>query len=69
MNYYAELRTARCTIEHHESDLYVLATPEARKLAEGAPNRSFFSSQIDGRTWIELPFAYTPFWDKVSNRA
>ena len=61
---YTKLRAAGCEIDHHESDLYVKATPEARALTSGHKNRSFFRSAVDGQTWIELPFEYMPFWEK-----
>jgi hypothetical protein len=59
---YDRLVAAGCNIDHHESDLYVEATPEARAITAGEKNRSFFRSQVDGKTWIDIPFAYAPFW-------
>lgn len=65
MTLYTELRDAGCEIDSHESDLYVLATPEARAIIEryGKPCLSFIS-QIDGKRWLDVPFMYEPFWDK-----
>ena len=63
---YAALVAAGCEIDNHESDLYVKATPEAIALTKDEPNRSFFTSNIDGARWIDLPFRYQPFWDKRS---
>lgn len=60
---YAALKAAGCELDHHESDLYVKATPEAIRLTAGEPNRSFFTSH-DGSRWIDLPFKYTPFWER-----
>jgi hypothetical protein len=65
---YDTLKAAGCKLDHHESDLYVKATPEALALTAGAPNRSFFTSQIDGQRWIELPFMYKPFWAAKARR-
>lgn len=66
---YSRLKDAGCELDRHESDLYVLDTVEARAIIEayeaggGLTNKSYFSSDSDGRRWIELPFAYQPFWD------
>jgi len=50
--------------DHHESDLYVKATPEAIELTKDFESREFFTSNIDGERWIDLPFRYDPFWDE-----
>jgi hypothetical protein len=65
---YAACVKAGCTIDHHESDLYILATPQAIGLTAGEPNRSFFTSQVDGKRWIDIPFGYTPYWESRSAR-
>lgn len=65
---YERLVAAGCEIDHHESDLYVKATPEALAIIEDyeaaskLKNRETFSSAIDGSPWYDLPFAYDPFW-------
>lgn len=65
---YERLTEAGCKTDSWQSDLYVLKTPEALAVIEafeaegGITNRSEFVSQKDGRRWIELPFAYSPFW-------
>jgi hypothetical protein len=65
---YDTLKAAGCQIDHHESDLYVKATPTALALTKGHPNRSFFISQIDRQRWIELPFMYAPWWRARAGR-
>ena len=67
---YERLCEAGCEVDHHESDLYVREAAEAEHaLLEHAketgcrPARSYFRSAVDGKRWIDLPFAYTPFWD------
>lgn len=69
---YQRLLEANCELDSHYSDLYVKATPEARAIIDeyrkekgltngwglGGP----FVSQIDGQTWIDLPFFYEPYW-------
>lgn len=59
---YEVLRDAGCTLDSHESDLYVLATEEARRLTEGQPSRSFFTDS-EGKQWVEIPFAFDPWWE------
>jgi len=66
---YAKLVEAGCDTNSWQSDLYVLKTPQALAVIEafeadgGITNRSEFVSDRDGRRWIELPFAYSPWWE------
>ena len=62
---YKELSQAGVEIDHHESDLYFLPSPEALDILSKYPNqsRSYFTNNIDGRQWIDATFAYDPFWD------
>lgn len=71
---YAKLIEAGCKVENHESDLYVQATPDAMRIvrAHGMHFDTFVSAppEGDGRTiWIEVPFAYEPFWTKTIREA
>lgn len=51
-------------IDSHASDLYVKSTPEVLALVQlSEKNYSTFKSNIDGETWIDIPFAYDPFWE------
>lgn len=47
--------------DHHESDLYLRDTPQARELLKSA-NASFtvFRSTLDNKQWLDIPFAYWP---------
>ncbi len=66
---YQALRAAGVPIDHHESDLYVLDMPIARTLiAKHGKKGTAFTSQIDKRRWIDVPFAYDPFWEKKQRR-
>lgn len=69
MTLYDEIKQANVPMDHHESDLYFLATPESRKILDKYPdkkqNSKCFISQIDNQIWIDVPFAFQPFWDKV----
>jgi len=54
-------------MDHHESDLYLLVTPESAALIaeyEFKANVRVFRSNIDGRQWYDIPFAYLPFWNE-----
>lgn len=62
MTLYDELVAAGCTLDHHESDLYVLATPEAWNIIRKYPY-GFTRFRSEGRNWIDLPFMYSPWWE------
>lgn len=64
---YEQLVAAGCEIDNHESDLYVKATPEALAIIKTFEFRNVtrFRNQIDGEIWLDCPFAYDPFWQKV----
>jgi hypothetical protein len=74
MSIYKALKEAGCEMDSHESDLYVKDTAVAREVlskhdirfneAEGGRSWGRFVSQIDGAFWIDIPFAYEPWWDR-----
>lgn len=54
-------------IDHHASDLYVRKTPESTEIINRLSNKSLvstFKDNIDGDIWYELPFCYTPHFNK-----
>jgi hypothetical protein len=56
-------------IDHHESDLYVLDTSEAREtIKKYGYGFTSFTSNIDGKRWLDVPFAYEPFWEERLSR-
>jgi len=73
---YQEIKAAGISYDHHESDLYILDTPAAREILTSHPmdstRRSYFIG-TDGKRWIDVPFAYEPWWEargvKSRNRA
>jgi argininosuccinate synthase len=67
---YQALLAAGIQTDHHESDLYVLDTPIARALIakSGLAMAKPFTSQIDGKRWLDVPFAYEPFWEKKKRK-
>jgi hypothetical protein len=53
---------------NHESDLYVPLTPTTQKLAiDYGINATSFTNQVEGGLWLDLPFQFKPFWDKVAS--
>lgn len=64
MTIYQELKQAGCTIDHHESDLYVKNDPSSREIIARwkEPTAKSFWSDLDQSWWTEIPFAYDPFW-------
>jgi len=54
---------AGLAIDSHESDLYLKDCLEARRLVQNSRSaHSFFTNQIDGKRWIDVPFCYDPWW-------
>ena len=63
---YEELKGAGIQLDSHESDLYALKTAESERIVKAwdyCCNVTTFKSQIDGKIWYDIPFAYKPFWD------
>lgn len=63
MSLYQELSKLGLPMDSHESDLYVKWSPEAAALVR-ATGRVFqsFRHQVTGERWLEVPFAYEPWW-------
>ena len=60
---YDELVREGFTLDHHESDLYVKDSPLARELIEKHKHAyTPFKDDIDHEMWLDVPFAYAPFW-------
>jgi hypothetical protein len=57
-------------LDHHESDLYVLVNEKSRPIVEKyVGSASVFKSNLDGKLWYDLPFAFAPFWEKAQGHA
>jgi hypothetical protein len=67
---YDECLEAGFDLDHHESDLYIKDCQAVRTLLNQR-GREFtqFTSQVDGKIWLDVTFAYQPYWDKVAARA
>lgn len=69
---YERLVEAGCETDSYQSDLYVRETEIAKQIIRdfesegGISNKENFTSDRDGQRWIELPFAFKPYWDARS---
>jgi len=73
---YDRAKAAGLEMDHHESDLYLKDTPEARRVVaehQAASGRdefvTYFTSEIDGARWMDIAFKYEPFWAAKAARA
>ena len=65
---YEECVSLGIPTQNHASDLYVPLTPTTQKLAmEYGISATAFHNQVEGGTWLDLPFQFTPYWDTVTN--
>jgi hypothetical protein len=70
MDIYEQLKVAGVPLDNHESDLYALVTPESTKIVEASGKSvTTFTSQVDKKVWYDIPFAYTPWWERHGRKA
>ena len=76
MSLYSEIAAAGIPHSNHSSDLYIQDTPQSREILAKFPlekgNATLFINQAPphkGERWLDVPFAYEPFWDKASQDA
>jgi hypothetical protein len=59
------IQEASIPFDHHESDLYIPANEQTCVLLDNMVRKPFgittFVSQIDGKLWYDIPFAYIPW--------
>lgn len=67
---YDRLKSAGCELDSHESDLYVRATPEARRIIKEYEaetgwtlSASGFTHQVKKEFWLDVPFMFSPWWE------
>ncbi len=69
---YLEVVAAGIPVHNHESDLYIPDTEAARAILARYPtkaaNAKRFENQVEGGTWIDVPFAFDPFWTAKAAR-
>lgn len=68
---YDEIKAAGIPLACHESDLYFRACPESAEILARHPlqkaNATRFTNEAEphkGERWVDVPFAYAPFWDR-----
>ena len=57
-------------IDHWQTDLYLKVTPVSQKLVEEYDYKnqvSIFESNLGDGLWYDIPFAYTPEWERRLN--
>ncbi len=66
---YQALVRAGITVEGHESDLYFPATHQSRSILRRFPKHNVNARNFGsgGKTWIDVAFAYDPFWERRKN--
>lgn len=67
MSLFKEVIAKGIKYDNHESDLYIPYTKETEALVRKYDKQDIaqrFKSQIDGKTWIDIPFAYEPYWER-----
>lgn len=74
MNIYDQMKAAGVQIDSHESDLYVPVNEQTTSILmsniglKGRLSSMKFVSQIDGKVWYDIPFAYQPWWDARASK-
>ena len=70
---WAALKEAGIEMDNHASDLYCPVTPTTQEILARYPtelaNSRTFVSQIDGKPWYDVPFAYVPWWEARAPKA
>ena len=65
---YEKLTEAGIPTSNHESDLYFRRNQESLKILAEFPihhrNATVFFNQVELEMWMEVPFAYLPYWEK-----
>jgi hypothetical protein len=64
---YEAAKSAGLRIDSHESDLYLFPAGTARTIVRNVGTKEQIATACpfvasDGELWLEVPFAYEPFW-------
>ncbi len=68
MTIHETMKNLGVEISSHYSDLYVPVTEETRTALKNAKPKPYFGtfrSNIDGKMWFDISFAFDPYWEKV----
>ncbi len=71
MSIYTEMKAAGVEIDNHCSDMYVPDNATTREIVKGYEykcNVIRFISDIDGTPWLNIPFAYDPWWSDAEKQ-
>ncbi len=61
---YDDMLAAGVSVENHYSDLYVPVNEITQPIVAKYSGKVYtFVSQIDGKQWYDIPFAYLPYWE------
>jgi len=66
---YEEMMKADVPISSWQSDLYAKVCEDSVAIVNNyvfKDNVKMFFSQVDNEVWFDIPFAYDPFWDRLS---
>lgn len=64
---YEQMKATGAYMSSHESDLYVEITEETSKIVENHEyknNITTFHDEVTQKMCYDIPFAYTPWWEK-----
>ena len=67
-NLYEKCVEAGVPVEGRFGDMYIPVNPTTAELVkvhlkDGGTKPEIFTSQIDGKLWYDVPFAFKPFWE------
>ena len=72
MALYQDLIEANIECSNWQSDLYFPVSEQSRNILAKYPvqkaSATTFKSNIDGKLWYDVPFAFEPFWDILCSR-
>ena len=70
MSIYQEMKDSGVAMDSHESDLYVPVNETTCAILAKYPeqSRSVFLCTIDKKSWFDIPFAFLPFWEKLTTK-
>ena len=73
MSLYTDIVAAGVPYDHHESDLYIPMTDQTNELVayhleRGLAKPTLFRNNKDHTQWIDIPFAYDPYWKSRAKR-
>jgi hypothetical protein len=60
------LRKAKIKIDNHASDLYFVQSKQSMRILDQYPAAKKSANRFhgtDNQQWIEVPFAYDPWWE------